>query len=107
MKKRTIIIAEAGVNHNGDVNKALEMVNLAASAGADAIKFQTFNSESLTTLSAPKAKYQQENTPQDENQRDMLRRLDLPKESYFEIEKRCPDQGTYLLMWMQIQCIAK
>jgi len=89
---KTFIIAEAGVNHNGDVNKALEMVNLAASAGADAIKFQTFNSESLTTVSAPKAKYQQENTPQDENQRDMLRRLELPKESYFEITKRCKEK---------------
>ena len=59
---RTFIIAEAGVNHNGDLDKALELVDVASRSGVDAIKFQTFNSKSLTTASAPKAKYQKENT---------------------------------------------
>ena len=54
----TLIIAEAGVNHNGDLSKALEMIDVAADAGADIIKFQTFKAKNLVTASAEKAEYQ-------------------------------------------------
>ena len=57
----TIIIAEAGVNHNGSLDTALEMVGRAARAGVDYVKFQTFKAENLVSASAPKARYQQEN----------------------------------------------
>ena len=86
---KTFIIAEAGVNHNGDINKALELINLASLAGADAVKFQTFNAENLTTASAPKAEYQKQNTNKEENQQDMLKKLELSKDNYLDIIGLC------------------
>ena len=70
------IIAEGGVNHNGSLDMALRLVDAAADAGADAIKVQTFRSESVVTAAAPKAEYQETTTPSG-SQLDMIRQLEL------------------------------
>ena len=71
------IIAEAGINHNGSTRIAKRLIDIAAKAGADAIKFQTFNTENLVTKSAKKAKYQKKNDNKKESQFDMLKKLEL------------------------------
>ena len=75
----TLIIAEAGVNHNGDINLAKKLVEKAAEAGADFIKFQTFHSDSLVTASAELAEYQKAAQPEIDTQQMMLRSLELNK----------------------------
>lgn len=77
MKQKTIIIAEAGVNHNGTISIAKKLVDIAAEAGADIIKFQTFTAENLVSKSAAKATYQIENTGTSETQWEMLKKLEL------------------------------
>ncbi len=74
---KTLIIAEAGVNHNGDLGIAKALVDAAADAGADLVKFQTFNADRLVTKGAPKAEYQSRLTVASETQYEMLRRLEL------------------------------
>jgi len=77
----TYVIAEVGVNHNGSMDLARDLIEVAAEAGADAIKFQTFRAEKLVSEEAPKADYQQETTDAEESQADMLRALELsPKQ---------------------------
>jgi N-acetylneuraminate synthase len=71
------IIAEAGVNHDGDLDKAIRLVEVAAAAGADAVKFQTFSAARLVSSSAPKAEYQKRGTSAAESQFEMLKRLEL------------------------------
>lgn len=73
----TIIIAEAGVNHNGSLETAIQLVHKAAEAGVDYVKFQTFKAENLVSASAPKARYQQENCGEEGNQLSMLKALEL------------------------------
>lgn len=89
---KTFIIAEAGVNHNGDEGLALELVDLAAACGADAVKFQTFKAEKLVTLDAKKAEYQSRQTGGG-NQFAMLKALELSEASYLNIHERCKMRG--------------
>lgn len=85
----TLIIAEAGVNHNGDLGKAFDLVEMAAYAGADIVKFQTFKAETLCIKSATKAEYQSTNTGNSENQYEMLKKLELSEEDHYKIQEHC------------------
>ena len=89
MKQKTIIIAEAGVNHNGDLGLAKELIDVAAEAGADYVKFQTFSADRLVTHTAKKAKYQTKSTECNESQHEMLRRLELTEEMHKELIAHC------------------
>ena len=86
---KIFIIAEAGVNHNGDLNIAKKLVDKAAEAGADAVKFQTFKSEKLASRYAPKAEYQLETTDSTESQADMLKKLELTQDMHLELIDYC------------------
>ncbi len=87
------IIAEAGVNHNGDVSLAHDLIDAAADAGADAVKFQTFNPGELAAPAAPKAEYQVENTGESGSQIDMLQGLVLPGDAYPALVRHAADRG--------------
>ena len=83
------IIAEAGVNHNGSIQLAKELIDVAVNSGANAVKFQTFNANRQVTLSAKKAKYQQKTTDKSETQHSMLSKLELSEENHFELIEYC------------------
>ena len=87
--KKTFIIAEAGVNHNGSLDRAKNMVKVAARAGVDAIKFQTFITKTLVTKDAIKADYQIKASGQSETQFEMLKKLELSVESHLELLESC------------------
>lgn len=87
--EKVLIIAEAGVNHNGDFDKAFELIEVAANAGADYVKFQTFNPKLLVSKTALKATYQIENTPSEESQLEMLQQLEIPIEWYPKLIDHC------------------
>ena len=89
LNERLFIIAEAGVNHNGDLSTALEMISVAKECGADAIKFQTFEADSLATKTAIQADYQKNNTGIDESQHSMLKKLELKKEFHYLLKEKC------------------
>lgn len=91
------IIAEAGVNHNGNLAMALELVDVAAAAGADAVKFQTFVADALVTQAALQADYQMQNTGKVESQYDMLKRLELRESDHLAIMARCVERGISFL----------
>lgn len=97
MSEPVFIIAEAGVNHDGQLDKALALVEVAAEAGADAVKFQTFSAERLATRSAAKAGYQMRTTGVAESQFDMLRRLQLSMEDHRTLLERCARRGIQFL----------
>ena len=86
------IIAEAGVNHNGSLETALQLVDVAIQAGADAVKFQTFKAEKVVSHSAPKADYQIEATGDGESQLDMVKHLELPFEAFRELYHYCQER---------------
>ena len=85
----TLIIAEAGVNHNGDLALAKQLIDVAAEAGADVVKFQTFSADRLVTRNAAKADYQTRATDSKESQYEMLRRLELTTEMHKELVAHC------------------
>ena len=90
---KTLIIAEAGVNHNGDLAMARKLIEVAAAAGADRVKFQTFSADALVTTQASKAQYQLHGTDADESQHEMLRRLELTRGMHDELIAHCKAQG--------------
>jgi len=90
---KTLIIAEAGVNHNGDMSMARRLVDVAAEAGADLVKFQTFQASRLVTTDAQKAEYQSNAIGGDETQYAMLSRLELTREMHLELIDYCRTRG--------------
>jgi N-acetylneuraminate synthase len=97
MKSKCYIIAEAGVNHNGQLQLARELIDRAAEAGADAVKFQTFDSIKLANRHAPKASYQKLTTEATESQFEMLRKLELPQHWHHELRERAKSCGLEFL----------
>ncbi|SHG22811.1 N-acetylneuraminate synthase [Dysgonomonas macrotermitis] len=90
---RTIIIAEAGVNHNGSIELAKKLVDAASEAGVDYVKFQTFNAKKLASKNSKKADYQNKNTSEGgDSQQDMLSKLELSKESHYELIEYCKEK---------------
>lgn len=94
---RTLIIAEAGVNHNGDPELARQLVDVAAQAGADIVKFQTFKAERLVTTTAAKAQYQVRSSGEQETQFEMLSRLELSHVMHLDLMARCAQQSIQFL----------
>ena len=95
--RRPIIIAEAGVNHNGDMSMARRLVDMAADAGADYVKFQTFDAAALVSRAAPLADYQRRNIGVGDSQYEMLRRLQLSPEQHYELVEYCRGRGIRFL----------
>lgn len=96
--KKTVIIAEAGVNHNGDIQLAKNLIDVAAEAGVNYVKFQTFNSKELVSKNAQKATYQKENTNDtSESQLAMLKKLELSKEMHLELINHCNSKNINFL----------
>ena len=95
--KRVLIIAEAGVNHNGSIEIAKQLINTAKEAGADIVKFQTFNSGNLVCKNAKKAEYQQETTNRQETQQEMLQKLELTPEMHRELKAYCEQKQIMFL----------
>jgi N-acetylneuraminate synthase/N,N'-diacetyllegionaminate synthase len=90
---KTFLIAEAGVNHNGDVGMAEDLIRAASRSGADCVKFQTFRAERVVTATAPKARYQILVTDPAESQIDMLRKLELSENAYGDLIDLCRREG--------------
>ena len=94
---KVFIIAEAGVNHNGDINLAKKLIDKAVEAGTDAVKFQTFKTENLVSKNAKKAEYQIKNTGDNESQYEMIKKLELSSEDFIELKKYCEEKEVMFL----------
>jgi N,N'-diacetyllegionaminate synthase len=94
---KVVIIAEAGVNHNGDLEKAIQLIELAANAGADYIKFQTFITELNISKDAQKASYQISNTGEKETQFEMVKKLELSFNDFVVLKRKCEDHNIQFL----------
>ncbi len=97
MSNKVFIIAEAGVNHNGDINLAKQLIDKAKEAGVDAVKFQTWKTELIVTESAEQAQYQAENIGKTESQYQMLKRLELAFDDFIELKQYCDEKGIMFL----------
>ena len=94
MINKVIIIAEAGVNHNGDISKAFQLIDAAVAAGVDYVKFQTFKADNLVSKNAKKADYQIQNTKNDsDSQLDMLKKLELSHSQHEKLIKYCKEKN--------------
>ena len=91
------IIAEAGVNHNGSVDLAKQLIDVAVEAGVDAVKFQTFKAENLVSKNAPKAEYQKQTTDKQESQFDMIKKLELDVDTHKELMQYCDKKNIMFL----------
>ncbi|MFA6530282.1 MAG: N-acetylneuraminate synthase family protein, partial [Candidatus Micrarchaeia archaeon] len=91
------IIAEAGVNHNGDLGLAKQLVDVAAKSGADAVKFQTFDADELASESAEKAEYQKKNDSRHKNQNEMLKSLQLSEQDFKVLKNYCSEKRIIFL----------
>ena len=89
---KVTVIAEAGVNHNGSLDKAIALIDVAAAAGADYVKFQTFRASNLATQAAQKTDYQKNNVKGSTSQMEMLRQLEIPVDWYPNLLKRCKEK---------------
>ena len=94
---KTFIIAEAGVNHNGSLEMAFQLIDVAVAAGADAVKFQTFKAEKVIAVNAPKASYQKETTGSDESQLEMVKKLELDETTHVQLYQYCQNKGIQFL----------
>ena len=94
---KVLIIAEAGVNHNGDIDIAKELIRQAASAGADIVKFQTFKAEKLLTKDAPKADYQIDDSKEETSSYEMLQNLELSEDDHAILIKECKKENIEFL----------
>lgn len=97
MQNKTLIIAEAGVNHNGSLDLAKQMINVASEAGVDFVKFQTFKTELCISVDAPKAEYQIENTNKSETQYEMVKKLELSENDHLELIAYCNSKSVRFL----------
>lgn len=97
MPQEVFVIAEAGVNHNGSLDVAIELVDLAASAGADAVKFQTFSADALALESAALADYQRTSDQDRRSQHELLKQLELTESEFRMLRDRCDSQGIQFL----------
>jgi len=91
------IIAEAGVNHNGSIELAKKLIDVASEAGVDAVKFQTFKTENLVSMNAKKAEYQKETTDASESQFDMIKKLELDIDTHYELIAYCKSKNIMFL----------
>lgn len=91
------IIAEAGVNHNGSIDSAKRLIDVAAEAGADAVKFQTFRAEKIVSRYAPKAEYQKQTTGSGESQFDMIKKLELDVSAHQDLIEHCKKRDILFL----------
>jgi N,N'-diacetyllegionaminate synthase len=96
-KSPIIIIAEVGVNHNGSIDTAKKMIDVAYKAGADFVKFQTFKAKTVVTRTADKAEYQKESTGADESQFEMIKKLELNRAAHVVLIRHCEKQGIRFL----------